>query len=283
MEEEKKQVNEQLEETENNNNAEEKILRPTISSEELLRNKESNNNHKELTAKVEQYNFNNGFKNTKQVNESLVEAKEETPLTTFQNNNEKIDIKPPRKKNKMLPIILFLIVLLGGGIYYYLNFFNKKDLIKAPVEEEEPALEEKKEKQNKTVCRLAIKSEAQKQNTIIEYIYYDKEEKLKAYEQNTTFEYLEEVPKSIIEECNMINKNYEGYNGYNNVCIENDELSYTFSTKVDLSKLEEKTLIFDNNTITITASLDDDTSSLKEEYESANYECVTEEIEVSEE
>lgn len=282
MEEEKKQVYEQVEETENNSNTEDKILRPTISSEELLRNKESNNNHKELTSKVEQYNFNNGFKNTKQVNESLVEVKDETPLTTFQNNTEKIDIKPPKKKNKMLPIILFLIVILCGGIYYYLNFFNKKDLIKAPVEEEEPSLEEK-EKQNKTTCRLAIKSETQKQNTIIEYIYYDKEEKLKAYEQNTTFEYLEEAPKSIIEECNMINKNYEGYNGYSNVCIENDELSYTFSTKVDLSKLEEKTLTFDNNTITITASLDDDTSSLKEEYESANYECVTEEIEVSEE
>lgn len=258
-----------------NQNEDEKILRPTISSEELLRKRENKSNHKELTAKVEQYNFNQGFRNNRSVSESLVEVKEIAP--TIENNNEKIDIKPPRKKKNMFPLIILLILLLiGSGVYYYLNFFNKKELIPPPLEQEEPPKE--KEKQNKTTCHLALKMENQKQNAILEYIYYDKENKLKGYEQNTTFEYLEEVPKTIIEECNLTNKLYEGYEGYSNKCVQNDELSYTFSIKVNLTKLEEKTLTFDDKTITIPVNLDDDTIALKEEYENANYECNTEEV-----
>lgn len=263
-------------------NQEEKILKPTIASEELLRNNENNNKYKELTAKVEQYNFNQGFRNNKQVNESIVEVKEEMSLTANQSNNEKIDIKLPKKKNKKsdLPILL-IFLLAGGGIYYYLNFLNINDFGLENGEQEQDQVEQaKKEKQNKTTCRLAVKMEAQKQNTIIEYIYYDKEEKLKSYEQRVTYEYLEEVPDSIVSECDLTNNESKGYS---NVCIKNDKLSYTFKTIVDLTELEEKTLTFNNNTITITASLDDDTSSFKEEYENANYECVTEEVEVTEE
>ncbi len=283
MTEEKKQEEEQQEQVgkqeeaqrEVSQNEEEKILRPTISSEELLRNRESKNTSKEFTAKVEQYNFNQGFRNNRSVSESLVEVKESTPI--IENNNEKIDIKPPRKKKNMFPlIILLMLLLIGGGVYYYLNFFNKKELIPPPLDQEEPPKE--KEKQNKTTCHLALKMENQKQNAILEYIYYDKENKLKGYEQNTTFEYLEEVPNTIIEECNSTNKTYEGYEGYSNKCIQNDELSYTFSIKVNLTKLEEKTLTFDDKTITIPVNLDDDTIALKEEYENANYECVTEEV-----
>lgn len=277
MAEEEKQKEQQSSEQENAN-IEEKILRPTLSSEELLRNKRDNN-YKELMAKVEQYNFNQGFRNNKEVQESLIEVKEE--VKPNMESNEKIDIKPPKKKKKNLfPLLLLIILLLGGGIYYYLNFFNKKELI-PPLEEQEEVFKEK-EKQNKTTCRFAIKMEAQKQNAILEYIYYEKENKLKSYEQKTTFEYLEEVPTPVIEECNLTNKIYDGYEGYKSVCIQNDELSYTFSTKVDLIKLKEKTLKFENKTITISSSLDDDTSNLKEEYENANYECVTEEVVIDE-
>lgn len=271
--------NQEITQREVNQNEDEKILRPTISSEELLRKRENKSNHKELTAKVEQYNFNQGFRNNRSVSESLVKVKEIAPI--IENNNEKIDIKPPRKKKNMFPlIILLMLLLIGGGVYYYLNFFNKKELTSPPLEQEEPPKE--KEKQNKTTCHLALKMENQKQNAILEYIYYDKENKLKGYEQNTTFEYLEEVPKTIIEECNLTNKQYEGYEGYINKCVQNDELSYTFSIKVDLTKLEEKTLTFDDKTITISVNLDDDTIALKEEYENANYECNTEEVVIEE-
>lgn len=282
MEEEKKQtnnetINEQNEKIEEQK--EDKILRPTTSYEELLRNK-NNNNSKELVAKVEQYNFNNGFKNSKQVNETLIEEKIVTPKP-LENNNEKIDIKPPRKKNKYLPIILLLIlILIGTGTYFYLNFYNKPSKVNEPPKKEEE--EKVLEKQNKTTCRLAIKQEAQKQNTIIEYVYYDKEDKLQAYEQKVTYEYLEEVPKNIFDECSLTNESYKGYEGYSNTCFKNDELSYTFKTAVDLKKLEEKTLTFTNNSVTITSTLDDDTSSFKKTYEDSNYECVTEEVVIDE-
>lgn len=273
------QVNSSKPEEEKNLAEEEKILRPTVSVEEIIRSRENNNN-KELTSRVEQYNFNQGFRNNRNVNESLVEVAESTKVDI--NNEEKIDIKPPRKKKNFLPLILlFLVLISGSGTYYYLNFYNKKEVPKQKTEQEEKPQEEK-EKQNKTTCRKAVKLEAQKQNTIVEYIYYEQEDKLKGYEQNSTLEYLEEVPASIIEECNTINKSYEGYAGYSNKCIQNDDLSYTFSTKVDLTKLEEKTLSFDNRTITIPFSLDDDTKSIKEEYESANYECSTEEVDIIE-
>lgn len=251
---------------------EEQILKPTISSEDLIAQRRQTN-LTELSKKVEQYNYRQGFRTSKQVpGIKILDKKEEI-------NQKQISIKPPKKRIKPLKILLIVILLLiisGGGYFIYSSgLLDKNEEILEEQNEEEQ--EENKEKTINYSCTFRDVDTEFYYNTNVENKYYTKDNKLKKVEYLNMSEYYEEMPKYLYDICPKINEGYRKYDGYEKDCFITDNLSITTITIIDLEVLQEKELTFNygvEDTFIIEENLDDDVYDYLEAMEAKGYTCV---------
>ena len=249
------------------------ILKPSIPSEELI-SKTPDQRKKELTVKVERYNYNQGLRKTSNGPSIILkETKKQDPVST-----EKVTIKAPgRKNNKVLIIVLVLVVALIGGFTIYSNSLKQTStpppIVEQPTEEEPPQVEDKT---ITNVCKNSQENTFAGFTTVNEYQIISIDNKLQKTINYRTLEFNTTPPEVYTNACINYQSFYKGYDGYINTClIEQNNIIY--KTVIDFNVLKEKELKFTINnqetTIKIGDNLDDDINPIIEKYTNSGYTC----------